>query len=69
MEVEVHEGRNNSCISNSGICFVRWVLYVQKFCQIIITESFGHTPWWEGTNGTVWARGKPVVKTVELVAA
>ena len=47
IEVEEHEARYNSCISNSGFCFVRWVLYVREFCQIIITESFGHAPWWE----------------------
>ena len=51
----------------SALC--RWVLYVREFCQIIITENFGHAPWWERKNGTVWVRGKPVVKTVQLVAA
>ena len=41
-EMEVHEARYNSCISNSGFCCVRWVLYVQEFRQIILTESFSY---------------------------
>ena len=61
MKVEVHEARNNSCISNLSDR--------ARFSPNYNSRKFPSRPLVGKKNGTVWAKGKPVVKTVELVAA
>ena len=60
----MHEARNNGCISNSGFCFEQMGIVCAR-----ISPNYNNRKFQSRERKTVWSRGEPVVKTVELVAA